>query len=367
MKHIIFFCIFSLGAFHLVAQCKTVRIQGVVQDSTIKSIEISHLVDDKLSKWEDTKADVLNGMFNISIQIPFPIEMTIGYGSKLFRKNYIDNDTKVLIDTAGTLHIIESSIQNEFENEFLPFFKGNDQIYASMQSFYQRNISKYGNEFTGIIKDSAILYREKYYTQRAQLLSEYVKRKPNSFVALWNIYYYVTFTPAHQYFDFETILSAFSKQMQIHPFMVAIKAKISESAKVQVGQLFPKRFFIGYEQLQRNVEKYNRYYLIDFWFSHCGPCIAGFPKLKEIYKEFHHKGFEIVSISVDRQSLKSEYEAAIKKNNLLWKHVWDKDGVTSQAFNITTFPTYILLDKNGLIINSQILTDELEVFLRANL
>jgi cytochrome oxidase Cu insertion factor (SCO1/SenC/PrrC family) len=107
--------------------------------------------------------------------------------------------------------------------------------------------------------------------------------------------------------------------------------------------------------------------LIDFWYSHCGPCVARFPKLKEIYTQFHDKGFDIVSISVDRQKDKKDYVAAIEKNKLTWNHVWDKDGVTADKFNINLFPTYILLDKNDRIINYAIQANQLEAFLKENL
>jgi thiol-disulfide isomerase/thioredoxin len=136
---------------------------------------------------------------------------------------------------------------------------------------------------------------------------------------------------------------------------------------MQVGQIFPKDFFKKYEQMQNKIKTNNQYYLIDFWYSHCGPCVVGFPRLKEIYDQFHGKGFDIVSISVDKQKDKKDYVAAIKKNKLEWNQVWDKDGVTAQKFDINSFPTYILLDKNDRIIKFDIQANQLEAFLKENL
>jgi cytochrome oxidase Cu insertion factor (SCO1/SenC/PrrC family) len=107
--------------------------------------------------------------------------------------------------------------------------------------------------------------------------------------------------------------------------------------------------------------------LIDFWYSHCVPCVARFPKLKEIYHQFHSKGFDIVSISVDKQKDKKDYLAAIKKYGLAWNHIWDKEGVSAEKFSINVFPTYILLDKNGSIINPNVQDSELEAFLKKSL
>jgi len=351
----------------LVAQTKTVTIHGVVKDSNVKSIEIIHAVDAQLLKLENTKLNVENGAFNTSIQVPFPVEINISYGNRVYGKNYIYSDAEILIDSVGKPHVIGSPIQDEYENEFLPFFQSNDQAYDSLRSFYGRIYAKYGQDFPKTIKDSAILLQEKYYRQRATLLGEYIKLHPNSYVALWDIYFFVSMPPSHQYFDFEKLFATFSNQMQQQSFIHVLKEKIKESAKLHVGQLFPKEFFKGYEQILRKIENNNQYYLIDFWYSHCGPCIAGFPKLKEIYSQFHGKGFDIISISVDKQKDKKDYVAAIKKYGLEWNHVWDKDGVTAERFSINAFPTYILLDKNGRIINYDMQGKQLEAFLKENL
>ena len=367
MKSIILLHFVSLMMLQLVAQPKTVNIQGIVKDTTVKSIEISHVVDAQLSKFENKKLDVVNGAFNTSIQIPFPVEIGIQIGNRIYFKNFIYNDAKILIDTAGEIHTIGSAVQDEYENEFLPFFQSNDKVFDSAKSFSQRNHQKYGDDFPKLIKDSANMLKENYCYQRGKLLGEYIKLHPNSYVALWDIYYLISIGKWNQYFDFEKLLSSFSNQMQEQSFINALKAKIKESDKVQVGQIFPKDFFKGYEQMQSEIKKNCQYYLIDFWYSHCAPCIAGFPKLKEIYNQFHGKGFDIVSISVDKQKDKKDYVAAIKKNKLAWNHVWDKDGVTAEKFNINRFPTYILLDKNDRIINYDIQPNQLEAFFKENL
>lgn len=367
MKSTVLLHFISLMMMQLAAQPRTVNIHGIVKDTTLKSIEISHVSDAKLTKFENKKLNVVNGAFNTSIQIPFPTEIVIAYRNRVFFNNFIYTDAKILIDSAGKPHIVGSPIQDEYENEFLPFFQSNDNAYDSFQFFFQRNQQKYGNDFPELIKDSANLLKEKYGSQRAKLLGEYIKLHPNSYVALWNIYYFISLGSLNQYFDFEKLFSSFSNQMQHQSFINVLKVKIKESEKMQVGRIFPEEFFRGNEQMQSKIKKNCQYYLIDFWYSHCGPCIAGFPKLKEIYNQFHGKGFDIVSISVDKQKSKKDYLVAIKKNRLAWNHVWDKDGVTSEKFNINVFPTYILLDRNDRIIYFDIQANQLEAFLKENL
>lgn len=367
MKSFILLQWVSLMTLQVLAQTKIVNIHGVVNDTTVKSIEITHPVDAKLIKWENANLKVINGAFNTTMQIPCPVPLGVSYGDKSYTKNYVYANTKMLIDTGGNLHIIGSAMQDEYENEFLPFFRINGQLFDTLQSFMRRNDQKFNHDWPNSINDSANDLREKYYHQRVELLLKYIKLHPNSYVALWDIDYYLTLKPIHKYFNFEKLFSTFSPQMQHQPFMRMMKEKLKESNRLEIGMEFPQDFFIGNEQIHSKIKKNNQYYLIDFWFSHCGPCIEGFSKLKEIYNRFYSKGFDIVSISVDKQKDKEDYFAQIKKNKLLWNLIWDRDGATSYKFNINVFPTYVLVDKNDKIINSFIQVSQLEDFLKKNL
>jgi hypothetical protein len=169
MKRVIVLHVLSLLMLQLVAQTKTVNIHGVVKDTTVKSIEISHVIDDKLSKWENTKLNVENGAFNTAIQIPFPVEINISYGNKVYGKNYIYSDAEILIPSEGKPHVTKSPIQDEYENEFLPFFQSNDQAYDSLRSFYGRNYGQF-NPFTKEILQSKSLLIKRICKTTSQFL-----------------------------------------------------------------------------------------------------------------------------------------------------------------------------------------------------
>lgn len=365
-KSILLFIV-SFVSVHLVAQPKTVSIHGVLQDTTVKSIGIIHPADARLSRWENTKVDVVKGAFHTSLQVPFPVEISITYGNRAYGENFIYGDVEMLIDTTGKPHIIGSPLQEEYEKEFLPFFGANDRAYDSLNSFFGRMYQQYGREVPKIVKDSAISIQDAYYGQRATLLTDYIQQHPDSYVALWDLSAFVYLKPTHKYFDFERSFSSFSSGVQQQAFIGILKERLAEAGKMEAGELFPKDFFKGQEGLQARLEKDNQYYLIDFWYSHCGPCIKGFPRLKEIYSQFHTKGFDIVSVSVDQQKDEKDYAAAVKKYGLAWNHVWDKDGITAGKYSVNIFPTYVLVDKNGSIINYDIREEELEAFLKKKL
>lgn len=365
MKKVIVLSLTILITFHLLAQNKTINIRGTVKDTTVKSVQIGYLTDAAVFNWDNIVVEVENGAFKTSIQTPYLAPVNIQYGDRYYSK-YIDDNTSILIDNTGDIYVTGSAMQDEYENKFLPFFKTNDSVFESALDLQRSAFEKYGDNLPKSITDSLTILKERYLSQRFILFRNYIELNPDSYVALWNVYEQLR-DPVREYFDFEKLFGSFSAQMQQLPLMQTLRQKLANVKRLDVGNIFPGEFFEGHGQIQNGIRKNSKYYLIDFWYSDCSPCIAGFPRLKEIYNKFHSKGFDIVRISKDKKKDEADYLAAIKKHQLTWHHIWDKDGVTTAKFGIESFPTYILLDKNGKIIKYFILFNQLEEFLEENL
>ena len=102
--------------------------------------------------------------------------------------------------------------------------------------------------------------------------------------------------------------------------------------------------------------------LIDFWASWCGPCRRENPNVVKLYKKYHDRGFEIYSVSLDKE--KSAWLKAIKDDGLVWpNHVSDLNGWTSsggKTYGIMSVPSTVLVDKDGKIIARNLRGCELE-------
>ncbi len=98
---------------------------------------------------------------------------------------------------------------------------------------------------------------------------------------------------------------------------------------------------------------YGNYLLIDFWASWCGPCRADNPNLVKTYKDFHKKGFDIVSVSLDSEQDKDKWLEAISKDKLTWLQLSDLKGwenAAARLYGINGIPMNFLLDQQGRII-----------------
>lgn len=95
----------------------------------------------------------------------------------------------------------------------------------------------------------------------------------------------------------------------------------------------------------------NKYTLVDFWASWCGPCMGEVPHLKQTYEKFHDKGFEIYGVSFDKD--RERWLGAVETNGMNWIHVSDLNGFDNQAakdYAVQGIPSNFLIDAEGVIV-----------------
>jgi thiol-disulfide isomerase/thioredoxin len=109
------------------------------------------------------------------------------------------------------------------------------------------------------------------------------------------------------------------------------------------------------------IVKGNKYTLLQFWASWCGPCRKEIPLLKQLYAKYKSKGFEIVSFSMDDNKYNWEKASEVEKMN--WINVSDLRAFGSgvaKTYPIFGIPANVIIDQNGKILASNLLDKELE-------
>lgn len=88
--------------------------------------------------------------------------------------------------------------------------------------------------------------------------------------------------------------------------------------------------------------------LLDFWGTWCPPCVESVPELRNLHKRYSKEGsFVVIGISSD--SDEDEWREFTAKNKMIWPQYRDRDHRVLSAFNIRAFPTYILIDHEGIV------------------
>jgi thiol-disulfide isomerase/thioredoxin len=103
--------------------------------------------------------------------------------------------------------------------------------------------------------------------------------------------------------------------------------------------------------------------LIDFWATWCGPCIAELPNVKKVYADYRAKGFDIISIALDRAEDRQKLVNMVAKEEMPWPQYfdgkyWQTD--ISVKYGITGIPAMFLLDKTGRLVSTNARGPKLE-------
>ena len=92
--------------------------------------------------------------------------------------------------------------------------------------------------------------------------------------------------------------------------------------------------------------------LVDFWATWCGPCRASLPHVESLYKKYHSKGLDIVSVSNDN-SVKA-LKAFLKAHpQMSWPQLFDAKhpgwSPMATSFGISGIPTQFVIDRGGVL------------------
>ncbi len=315
-------------------------------------------------------AEIRDKKFTISGYIPESQGVFIGIDNIYQSSDFIIDKGKqtisININSYREVPAVENKTMLEEYPNYFAFYK---EINARYESLDQKTDSL-NQLYEGNLPDSIGLMLRKeqnaIYNASDSTLLKYAESNPNSKIAFWKLIKLMNwgYEPI-----FDSIYDAFSETLRNGYAGKVLNSKLQDSKQLSVGQLFPVFSCqnTNYEKLSSDIFLKNKFTLVDFWYSGCGPCRAQFGRLKDLYQQYRGSGFEIVGISVDKVENKKEWENLIIKNRLVWKQYWDKDGVETQKLSINAFPTNFLLDSTGKIIDKNISMEALGEFLKSSL
>lgn len=147
--------------------------------------------------------------------------------------------------------------------------------------------------------------------------------------------------------DQKATYEAFSKEAQESYYGKLVHEELYPAGSIgQAVKPFTVKSAEGEEVTLASLLKEKKYVLIDFWASWCGPCRKEIPNLKKLYGQYAEKGFQIVSISIDKKE--EDWQKALKEEGLTWPNFCDEE--VANLYKVKAVPTMYLVDAQGILV-----------------
>jgi thiol-disulfide isomerase/thioredoxin len=97
--------------------------------------------------------------------------------------------------------------------------------------------------------------------------------------------------------------------------------------------------------------------VIDFWATWCGPCMAAIPKNIALVEKLGSEGLAFIGVH-DSKSGWDTADAVVKDQKINYPVARDAGGASIKAYNLSFWPTYVVIDRKGVVRAAGLLPDK---------
>jgi hypothetical protein len=134
----------------------------------------------------------------------------------------------------------------------------------------------------------------------------------------------------------------------LYPMVIERIDKILTVERINVGNYF----FVNLKNEKVKLPiKDADYYVLDFWFLACLPCVEQHVEIKKKLGQLQGKKVELIGISTDSDT--SKWQNYLTKHGYTWQnYLQDRSPTITRDLSISSFPTYIILNNAGDIVDT---------------
>lgn len=320
------------------------------------------------SFWKFDSTIIENGKFRFRGELNEPMRATLLKGKEEAELYIEPGVISITLNTANFADYKMSGSKTQAEEELLnemvkPVYK-RLEFWRERRTIISDSIKSINNEILkGKLQADLADIDDQWFMARNDLNKTWLKfvlENPKSYVSP----YYLNLLVSNDALPLDSMNLVFNRldsTIQKSRYGKIINEVIRKKENIQVGNIAPdfKANDINKQVITLSEFKEKSVVLLDFWASWCVPCRESIPFLKSLYKKYNSKGFEIISISSDRD--KSAWLQAVSEEGIdIWYNIpvaekysqgpsfITEDDVYSK-YDIGSVPTYLLINKEGKI------------------
>lgn len=339
-------------------------IKGKITNSKGKILYFEH-VDVNLTKTLDSVKLRNSGRFHFSARVKTPDFYQLKLGQNQIISLLVKPEENISIscdgnDAAGSLDV-SGSYETETLNKLTRYLAETKQKLDSVNELY--------------LKADTDTTRERLYDEYVKILDihrkysmTYILTYSNSLTCIYALYQqltsgaYVFYKTSDMQF-FKIVSDSLAKYYPRSKHVIALRKatknmlndyhsqvllKMADSA----GTSLPAIELEDLNGLVRNLSSLKgKYVLLSFWTSWNQDCLLQNIQLKEVYKKYHGRNFEILQVSFDNSP--EDWKNAVRLDELPWLHLIDPtfpNSAVAVNYNVQELPANYLIDKDNSTI-----------------
>ncbi|MBJ2173787.1 AhpC/TSA family protein [Aureibaculum sp. A20] len=338
----------------------TFTLQGQINNSENKYVLLYQ--ENDIERKNNTLIDTIkldeNGNFSVALnKEPHFYSLVVNENENI--PLAIDKDQQITIESTNATPLVTGSKDTDLLNAYENLRKESlDRLVNTIRKqIVTENKSENPNPKT---IDSLGKLELKNYDLHLAELNAFIKEKMGTSIAIYptslrwkddNIKF------------FDSLTNAFENAHPNLAISKKLREKVTRLQQTAVGGKVPGIVMTTADKdtvsLFSITEKYT---LIDFWASWCGPCRRESGILNKLYEKYNEKGFTIYGVSLDTN--KKQWTNAMAKDHRIWANVSSLEGFETPAaynFAVTALPMNYLIDSKGIIIAKNLHAEELEL------
>ena len=312
---------------------------------------------------------VVDGRFKVTGRLPRHTFIQIG--------DYAGNDLRFIVeDTPTDINLVTGEIKgSELQQRFIQCQMRERAIYNVVEpwwdNFSEEEQDKIRDMITGdkpiqTVEDSANVAKYKGHMAELERTNlQNIRENIGNIIPAWYLFTGLGSLTHEQMNEFMREDAPYAR----HPAMerpwkvyhstqkqrnITSKKYIDFEAEAPDGTIHRLSEYVGHGQ----------YVLIDFWASWCGPCIASFPFMKQLYAAYKDRNLTILGVSCDKD--RNAWLKALDKNQLPWTALRcpaDKENAL-ELYGIAFIPSIVVISPDGIILSTDKEGKELESYLK---